>query len=92
MRRTPRPPVNPAVVEMMADQFRDKELADGEQLIPPPPEPPRPIPQPFRPDPPPWSQHYHGDEEIAEEPEPEVEPLARPEIPKPPWAERKGEP
>jgi hypothetical protein len=56
MRRAPRPPVNPAVIQMLTPQFEAKELADGEQLTPPPPEPPRPLPQPFRPPPPDWEQ------------------------------------
>jgi hypothetical protein len=71
MRRTPRPVVNQAVVEMLTPQFEEKELADGEQLTPPPPEPARPLPQPFRPPPPDWEQEER--ERQAREREEEID-------------------
>ena len=56
-------------------------------------EPQPPAPQPFVIPPPPWSEHYVGEEDPPSEPEsePELEPLPRVVIPKPPWVDDRAD-
>jgi hypothetical protein len=63
-RRHQAPTLSPAVAELLAETGELDRILDGRGLLfeaapsPPPPAPP----EPFRIEPPPWSEHYRGEE------------------------------